>query len=71
MEPGLGFELAALAVVLAGSRLVASPSAPPEHLASFTPAQVAELLNLTEPYVHAIRRRRGQETTSGKHWTCE
>jgi len=34
-----------------------------------TPAQVAELLNLTEPYVHELcRTGRVQATKSGKYW---
>jgi excisionase family DNA binding protein len=40
-----------------------------EDLHHLTPAQVAELLNLTEPYVHELcRTRRIQATKSGKYW---
>jgi excisionase family DNA binding protein len=40
-----------------------------EDLQHLTPAQVAELLNLTEPYVHELcRTGRVQATKSGKYW---
>jgi excisionase family DNA binding protein len=47
----------------------ARANAPLEDLHHLTPAQVAELLNLTEPYVHELcRTRRVQATKSGKYW---
>ena len=40
-----------------------------EDLQHLTPAQVAELLSLTEPYVHELcRTGRVQATKSGKYW---
>jgi Helix-turn-helix domain len=40
-----------------------------EDLRHLAPAQVAELFNLTEPYVHELcRTRRMQATKSGKYW---
>src|SRR5262245_23175216 len=40
-----------------------------EDLQHLTPAQVAELLNLTEPYVHELcRTGRVQATKAGKYW---
>src|SRR5262245_3921410 len=40
-----------------------------EDLQHLTPAQVAELINLTEPYVHELcRTGRVQATKSGKYW---
>jgi excisionase family DNA binding protein len=40
-----------------------------EDLQHLTPAQVAELLNLTEPYVHELcRSGRVQAMKSGKYW---
>ena len=40
-----------------------------EDLQHLTPAQVAELLNLTEPYVHELcRTGRLQATKAGKYW---
>ena len=47
----------------------ARASSPLEDLHHLTPAQVAELLNLTEPYVHELcRTGRVQATKSGKYW---
>lgn len=46
-----------------------SPTTSVDDLRHLTPAQVAELLNLKEPYVHELcRSRKLPATKSGKYW---
>lgn len=46
-----------------------APTSTLDELRHLTPAQVAELLNLKEPYVHELcRSRKLPATKSGKYW---
>lgn len=76
-DPGLIRDLERLQILLAARLMRETWQAIPgtrsntalEDLQHLTPTRVAELLNLTEPYVHELcRTGRIEATKSGKYW---